>query len=285
MIRKRAMRRLPVRFEPHDDELLSSWIGRHADFYGVEPITLLGHCLPDGPSLRAVNMQLGDKEAAALGMMFLTPPAVVRRMTFADTSRSSHWMIARRPLQRCSRCNPASSGVILKSELLGWRVTCPGCGQRYDQVDGSSAPSPFNRHCVAADRGERLLDDEALGRRTFWTSPMAIARLLLMRRIPRPLPDPSALSRYRVIGSIVPEFDRIAAASEELPQRANDILPLDLRPALLAGVAMIIRGGPEMLRSLRREMMGQNRSRFDYFVEQLVPAFNCSDRPTQLHLI
>lgn len=84
---------------------------------------------------------------------------------------------------------------------------------------------------------------------------------------------------------IVPEFDRIAAASEELPQRANDILPLDLRPALLAGVAMIIRGGPEMLRSLRREMMGQNRSRFDYFVEQLVPAFNCSDRPTQLHLI
>ena len=39
-------RRLPVRLPPHSDELLSSWIGRHAAFYAVPPLVMLRHCLP-----------------------------------------------------------------------------------------------------------------------------------------------------------------------------------------------------------------------------------------------
>ncbi len=39
------------------------------------------------------------------------------------------------------------------------------------------------------------------------------ARLLLMRRVPRPPPDGRELWRFRVLGAIIPEFDGLVAAS------------------------------------------------------------------------
>nr|WP_234826534.1 hypothetical protein [Sinorhizobium meliloti] len=32
----------------HTDELLTSWINRHAAFYAVPPLSMLRHCLPEG---------------------------------------------------------------------------------------------------------------------------------------------------------------------------------------------------------------------------------------------
>ena len=51
MTQEAARRQLPVLLLPVADELLSSWINRHADFYAVPPLVMLRHCLPEAHSL------------------------------------------------------------------------------------------------------------------------------------------------------------------------------------------------------------------------------------------
>ncbi|WP_234835882.1 hypothetical protein [Sinorhizobium meliloti] len=51
-----------------------------------------------------------------------------------------------------------------------------------------------------------------------------------------------------MLGAIIPDLDDVVATERRsLPTPANPILPLHLQPALLAGVAIVERAGPEML--------------------------------------
>ena len=123
----------------------------------------------------------------------------------------------------------------------------------------------------AALYGEELLDDEAERGIATWTSPTDIARLLLMRRIPMPIPREHDLGRFRVLGAIIPDLDRVVATKQEnLPTPAKPILPVHMRPALLAGVAIVERTGPEMLRMLRGHMIGENKVRFTDAAESMI---------------
>lgn len=63
-----SLHQLPVRLLPLADELLSSWINRHAAFYAIPPLVMLRHCLPQ-PSLRAADLDLGDDEMIRLANM------------------------------------------------------------------------------------------------------------------------------------------------------------------------------------------------------------------------
>lgn len=96
-------------------------------------------------------------------------------------------------------------------------------------------PPPFAAYWTDAFEGQRLIDDEAeRGVRT-WASPTELAHLLLMRRDPRT----TYLKRsgnIRLLGAIVPEIDAVLDSEISLPSPTNPILPLWLRPALLAGV-------------------------------------------------
>ena len=175
--------------------------------------------------------------------------------------------IGAKPLQSCLHCGPALSErrPILRSQLVGWRVTCPLCGELFSDPDGFEVASPFLKYRQAALHGERLLDSEAERNTWTWASPVDIARLLLMRRVPRPPPDEGEFWRFniRVLGAIIPEFDDLVAAkSASLPTSGTPILPLYLRPALLAGVAIVDRAGPGMLPTLQSHTMGDNRTRF-----------------------
>ncbi|WFU05777.1 hypothetical protein QA648_21660 (plasmid) [Rhizobium sp. CB3171] len=71
----------------------------------------------------------------------------------------------------------------------------------------------------------------------------------------------------------------------ELPTPASPILSLHLRPALLAGVAIVQRAGPEMLYMLRGHMMGENKTRFGNAIEEMVDCARQSRMASQLHLI
>jgi hypothetical protein len=288
MMQKAAPRRLPVILPRFADELLSSWITRHAAFYVVRPLAMLQHCLPEVPSLRAADLQLSGDQVIRAASTFYTEPVVVRRMTFTNVIQSSHRLIAARPVQRCTNCSPDHTGPapILRSQLLGWRITCPLCGDLLRDACGRELPSPFRQYRDAALRGERLLDDEAeRGIRT-WTSPADIARLLLMRRVPRPLPCEEEFSRFRVLGAIVPDLDGVVAAEQEdLPTPAKPILPLHLRPTLLAGVAIVERAGPEMLRTLRGHMMGDNSARFGDAAERMIAQARRRRTSSQMQLI
>jgi hypothetical protein len=266
-------RQLPVRLPPVAGELLSSWISRHADFYAVPPLVMLRHCLPEVRSLRAADLHLSDDQATRLGAMFVTEPAAVHRMTFTNVAQSASRLIAVRPLQSCPHCGARGEEPrpVLRSQLLGWRLTCPLCGDMFQDFDGRKRPCPFRQYSDAALRGERLLDDDAEHGRRTWTSPSELARLLLMRRVTWPPPREEELWRFRVLGVIIPDLDGvIAEAQENLPTPASPILRLRMRPALLAGVAIVERGGPEMLRMLRSHMMGENRFRFTETAERLI---------------
>lgn len=124
--------------------------------------------------------------------------------------------------------------------LLGWRITCPLCGGLLRHISRHGPPSPFGHYHNAALRGERPLDDEAeRGVRT-WTSPAEIARLLLTRRVPKPVPRRYEPWRFRVLGAIIPDLDGVVATERRnLSTPATPMLPLHLRPALLAGVAIV----------------------------------------------
>lgn len=282
------MRQLPVRLPPVADELLSSWICRHATFYAVPPLVMLRHCLPEAFSLRAADLRLSNDQETRLSNMFATEPAMMRRMTFANVTQLSHRLVAARPMQICTNCSPRHRGPapILRSQLLGWRITCPLCGNQLCYPDNCELPSPFRQYRGAALRGEKLLDDEAERGIITWTSPTDIARLLLMRRIPRPIPCEHDLWRFRVLGAIIPDLDRIVAAEQQnLPTPAKPILPLHMRSALLAGIAIVERAGPEMLRMLRGHMMGDNRVRFTETTERMIAQARRSNDWSQMQLI
>ncbi|RWI57045.1 MAG: hypothetical protein EOR16_15730 [Mesorhizobium sp.] len=281
-------RQLPVRLSPVADELLSSWINRHAAFYAVPPLVMLRHCLPEVSSLRTTDLHLGGDQETRLASMFAIEPAVVHRMTFANVAQSSHRLISARPTQVCTSCSPGGGepAPILRSQLLGWRITCPLYGNQLRDAGGRELPSPFQQYRGAALRGEKLLDNEAeRGIRT-WTSPSEVARLLLMRRMTWPPPREKDLWRFRVLGAIIPDLDDVVAEQQEnLPTPANPILPLHLRPALLAGVAIVERAGPEMLRMLRGHMMGDNRVRFTDAAERMIAQAHRSRTSSQMQLI
>lgn len=95
--------------------------------------------------------------------------------------------------------------------------------------------------------------------------------LQLMRRIPRNISQDTCLERFRVLGAVCPEFDVVVADRQiPLPSAGKPILPIRLRPALLAAVATVECEGPKMLEVLQGHAMGTNRTRFGEFVASIL---------------
>lgn len=185
-----------------------------------------------------------------------------------------------------STCYPAKTEprAILRSQLLGWRITCALCGGLLQYPTGHHCPSTFGHYHAAALIGERLLHDEAEREAGTWVSPAKIARLLLMRRVTKPTSRDYEPWRYRVLGALIPDLDD-AVERRSLPTSASPILPLHLRPALLAGIAIVERSGPEMLEMLRGQMMGANKARFSSAVDEIISSSCRSTASSQLQLI
>ncbi|MGH1460331.1 MAG: TniQ family protein [Paracoccaceae bacterium] len=278
--------RLPVTLPPAPDELLSSWISRHAAFYGVTPLTMLHHCLPEASSLREVDMHMRKDQAHRIENMFRTDSKTVRAMTFEKATKPMYRFIAKAPTQSCAKCTSLGPVPIRRSQLQGWRITCPICGgwlQSETSTDHSEELAPYRD---AALRGEKLLHDEAESGIPSWGSPMELAQLMLIRRISWPLPREDDLWRYRVLGVLIPEFDAILSTLTSFHHSPkHPILPLHVRPALLAGVAIVHRSGPEMLRMLQRHTFGPTRDKFIQATDHLVsPAIEWGP-PQQMQLI
>ncbi len=277
---------LPVSLPPIADELFSSWVARHAKFYSVKPLEMLHHCLPEIASLRTADMQLTVDQVRRLSMAFSTDQDTILRMTFSDVSPSFRRLITTVPGASCANCDRDDSGIITRRQLSGWRITCPVCGSSLRGIGDRNPPCPFNNHWPAALQGERLFDAEAVHAGRSWASPVEIARLLLMRRRPSVLDANTRFERFRVLGALIPELDDVIAEMRvALPSPASPILPLHLRPALLAGVAIVERSGPAMIEMLQSRLIGENRSRFAQLAGSIVASAQRARPPMQLHLI
>ncbi|MCJ8521762.1 hypothetical protein [Pseudorhizobium tarimense] len=93
-----------------------------------------------------------------------------------------------------------------------------------------------------------------------------------------------ALTRYRVLGALIPDLDDVVDR-RSLPTSSSPILPLHLRPALLAGIAIVERSGPEMLQMLHGQMRGENKARFSSAIEEIINSSCRSTASSQLQLI
>ncbi len=281
-----APQQLPVTLAPCTDELLSSWVARHDDFYGVPPLAMLRHCLPEMPSLRAADLNLNDNQVLRLARMLCADPETIRQTTFTNVAEPSRCLIAKEPMQSCTTCYLARTEprVVIRNQLLGWRITCTLCGGLLQYPTGRDCPSTFGHYHATALTGERLLHDEASQRDRTWASPVRIARLLLMRRVKKPRVGDYEPWRYRVLGALIPDLDDVVDR-RSLPTSSSPILPLHLRPALLAGIAIVERSGPEMLQMLHGQMRGENKARFSSAIEEIINSSCRSTASSQLQLI
>lgn len=214
---------------------------------------MVRHCLPKSRALRALDVRITNDEAAELGRMFATDPDIVKKMTFTNITSTSRYLIATKPQHICQNCCSRNDKRTINSnrrlEYLGWRFTCPLCRSLLLPADTSPLQQPFQRYHANALRGEKLLDDEAVHGIRSWISPANLARFLLSRRFDFGGKVP--MDRLRVLGVILPEWDKIVANLKVfLPLNKNSILPIQLRPALLAGIAIVERHGPTTIDSL-----------------------------------
>jgi hypothetical protein len=191
-----------------------------------------------------VDLCLTIDQSRRIANMFRADSKTMRRMNFEGATKPMHRFIAKGPIQSCARCTPSTHGPvpIRRSQLQGWRITCPICGDALRDGTSPEYCKALVSYRDAALQGEKLLHDEAERGVQTWGSPLAFARALLIRRISWPLPSKNELWRYRVLGILVPEFDAILANLTSFHH--SPILPLHIRPALLAGVAIVERTGP-----------------------------------------
>jgi hypothetical protein len=257
-------RPLPVCLPPQHDELLSSWIGRNAAFYDVPPLILLQHAAPQTTSIHAADHHLTKCQARSIAAAFRTSPQAVLDMTFTTVPKVARPLISARPVHSCRICakSDGAAEVVTRDQLQGWRITCRTCSGRLEDLKKPAAISTSERHAIAAALvGQEVIDAEAQLRKRFWMSPALVARLLLARRIVRRPPEHGDYRRARILGIIIPEFDRIALQQPHNIMKAGRlVVPLALRPTLLAGVAIVMRQGPEALDMIRHHAMGATRN-------------------------
>jgi len=172
-----AVQPLPVVPPALQDALLSSWICRHAAFYGVGVTQMLGHCRVNTRFPRHLGLALAAVDQGRLGEIFRCGPEVIGKMTQSRNGRPAQGPIATvRPMQVCGHCArrhqaaESTRGARLRSWMEGWRISCPACGARLEDVrfmdlltKVDAAESLLVRTTDHARRGELLIDNGLRG--------------------------------------------------------------------------------------------------------------------------
>ena len=246
-------RPLPVVLPPLADELLSSWVSRQADFYGVGGGQLLRHCSLEAANLRELDLKLTSFDRRRLGHLFRYDPRAIRNMTQSRGRPQPVGLIATtRPMQTCTRCltrhraESATRGARLRSWMEGWRIGCPVCGATMVDarpLDLLTRSDPNNALLVSvaepARRGEQMMTRAiGLGRR-------GNQFVALMRNLLLPRATPVRVGSFRdeiprLLDMVVPGFDRFLHRLYPAFRRPGTLLlPLNIRIAVLAGVARV----------------------------------------------
>jgi hypothetical protein len=269
-------RPLPVVLRPIADELLSSWLARHAAYYGVSG-PFFAKWLDLGTSnLSALDHRLGFAQVARLSEKLRCDPRALIAMTFIDSPARSAELVCRgRMPQICRACadrhaREGASGAVLRQWRLAWRVTCPRCGAPFSDTNerpGSHETlrdtSPFGRLWPEALAGEEIVETFLHGDCAFEYSPIALMQALLVQAW-RPCGsngrDPAI---GWPLGTIFPEFDALALPiKHRINHSAVTALPIAFRPALLAGISRVL-ADPSLLKSIRDETILRGRRAFE----------------------
>ena len=99
-------------------------------------------------------------------------------------------------------------------------------------------------------------------------------RLLLIRRDPKPIDPEHWIETLKVVlDLVIPGIDRHTAANGATTPPANKpVLPLSLRPTLLAGVATVERSGPKIIAELHDRTIGAYHAQFGAIAANILGA-------------
>lgn len=269
---RQPIRPLPVILPPLADELLSSWINRHAAFIGVSGGRLLRHYHIEVATVRDLDLSLSRRHAALLADVLRCSPHLVRNMTQSRGGRVRGGLVGiRQPPQICRACvhrhaaNVVTRGARLRSWMEGWRITCPVCGaaledfRPYTRLFRADPADPLlARIDSSAREGEQIMD-RAFRRHHGGSAHAALMRSLLLPQAPKTTTAPPRL------------LDLVVPGSEDFFQRlppenwpcSSRMLPLSVRIPVLAGVAAVWR-------------------RPEYWIEKLVCAAARQNQPELL---
>jgi hypothetical protein len=278
---------LPVILKAVPDELLSSWLSRHAAFYGMKRNEFLRRLLPHAPpqSTRAIDLDLPSSDAQRLGRFFRTDPAQIRRMTHGDLAGEARWFICPEPIQACPSCRASNpdlgvEGAVLRDSQRGWRITCSFCGSKLVPRDGLAAAErkTANDHIIEfslwdeAVEGERLLGQFLAASDETATAALAAFRMLLVPRPRLPHVNSEQAFKLHAVDALLPGVDEIAKQNA-LPTRWKNhvIAPLRVRPRLLAGFRRLLEKPRPRFHILRSVTLGNYRLRLETLGDQAAP--------------
>jgi hypothetical protein len=263
-----------------DDELLSSWLVRHAAHYGVTGSFFAQWLMLGTRNLSALDHRLGLAQVARLSEKLRCDPVSLIAMTFVDAPGRSADLICRgRAPQICRACadrhaREGAPDAIPKHWRKAWRVTCPTCGaplcdtnERPDARETLRDTSPFGRLWPEALAGEAIIERFLRGDSSFELSPIALMRALLVQTW-RPLRERLQPSQGWALGTLFPEFDELARPiKRRINHAAVAALPISFRPALLAGLSRAI-AHPAVLDTIRDETIFRGRTAFERLCEE-----------------
>lgn len=270
-------RPLPVVLKPAPDERLSSWLCRHATFYGLTEPMLISWLNFELRKLRGLDTSLGIGHVARLVDLFRCDPKMVVGMTHTSLSAEMAAMVGTgKAIQFCRACHEqhkaaAACGAVLKSWHEGWRITCPVCGSPLSEGarprsgdDTIRDASPFSKNWKAAIDGEEIVNRHLNGGATPLASPVAMMRLLLILSCRHADATVEGYRKSWLLNEIVPGFNAEALrVSPSISKGATAVVPLHLRIALLAGLAIAARDVVGTLRHLRPACRPFYLRRFD----------------------
>jgi len=264
---------LPVVLAPAPDEVLSSWLARHAVFCGLGPAAMRRHCAPEAPSLRALDRALTLDQEERLSRLFRLGRSTLRQMTHAELGPDVIGLLVARDVDhRCERCARSLAGAsfskaIPRAWFHTWRITCPRCDSRV-------SPNLFPHVWAEALEGERLLNAVIHHQTPAPVLPipaMRLLRLLMIWTGSEQVPAKGEWQRQGwTLDAVVPGFD---AALEQhgiaIPRTTLINMPLPVRIALLAGFALAGEDPATAIQAMWATTSGMHRAHFRYVLTDM----------------
>lgn len=266
-------RPLPVVLAPARDEALSSWLARHAAFYGLGITSMRRHCVPDAVSLPGLDRHLTPAQEARLAHLFRRDRAVIRTMAHVGSALSQ--LVARAVDHRCERCArllaaDGHAGAIPRSWFHTWRVSCEHCGSPVvsaSKAPWAALPDLFPHLWGAALKGERLLDG-TVDRPSPVASalPTTMLRVLMISTARNPIPEHGG----RTLDAIVPGFNAVLDRHGiMIPFSTLIDVPLPVRTALLAGLVFALEEADAAMPAIWDVTSGMHRTHLGFVLGDL----------------
>ncbi len=278
---------LPIVLDEARDESLSSWLARHADFYGMAPSDFSLRIGIDEPAFARLDYWATVSQARSLASAMRRTPTMILSMTpQRHLNRLTTMIVRGEPVHLCSECQMIHRRdnrlmVVLKSWSHGWRITCPVCGSRLQEATGGElhpSSDAFEHVWDEARASEEMLaniDQLPAERATFV---VALLHLLLLRRSPTRSDAQRQLAHGRVLDVVIPGFDDIDRQTPFTAcSRTPIVVPLSIRIALLAGLFRTQKD-PGLYDRMQRSCSGRQSIGFDAVTIKLLadapPAFS-----------